>query len=177
MEVLDEDVPIIPPIDEEVITEMLSTRVDQLTKETDRYKGLAVISILSGGILSQLFGSYYPSVEWLTEESVTLSATVIHHLDPEIETVCRRYAMIQERKRIKAMNEPQPLDTRDREEMKSGAGKLVLTIGFHALNKGISKFMGEDSSILNLSKMAQKLLSGESKNFLGIIQKLQTAFG
>ena len=170
----------VPPnetnMDENIRSEQLNPIVDRLKKETDRFKGFAVIAILGGGTMLQVIGKRYNSVSWLTSESVTLAATVIHHLNPEIDTICNRYAMIQERKRIQSMNKPQTLNQRDNDELKSGTQKLFLTIGFHALNKGIAKFMGEDSSILNLSKMIQKLLSGENKDFLGILQKIRTAF-
>jgi hypothetical protein len=161
---------------ENLVTNKPLVSTDRLTTEIDKYKGLVVISILSGGIISQVAGRQYQSINWLTSESVELSATIIHHLDHEIEMICRRFAMIQERKRIEMMNQPQSLDARDSEEIKTGGKKLLMAIGFHALSKGVSNFVGEDSSIINLIKMVQKLFSGESTDLFGVLKKIQTAF-
>lgn len=149
---------------------------EKLNKDTGRFKGFIIIAILSGGIVLQVVGKTFKSTDWLTGGSVELAATVITHLDGEIEIMSRRFAMIQERKRIQEINKTQSLDQRDFSEIKSGRWKLLVTVGFHAINKGIAKFMGEESSLLNLSKMVQKLFTGENKNYLGIMEKIKSVF-
>lgn len=174
--IIDEDVDITQDI-RGLNINIQDVNIDRLSKEKDRYKAIMVVLAMSGGIMTQALGTRYPQVNWLTGESIPLAARIINHLDDEMEEMCKRFTVMQERKRVERMNEPQSLDGRDQEEIAKWMTKLGQTVGFHALNRGITASMGENSSVLDLSNMIQKLLLGDTNNFMGMMKKIQAIFG